>query len=404
MSKNDDDFGYKQGNPPENTSNKSKEPDTARIIEVSCNQKEDMLSDNDYNHPPVYRFDENSANKEVKVDIPTQGGENVEEKTSNKNKNKSLFAKVFPSRNDSTAEVLRKIVLIVCVLIMVVCVGIILNIYVFEPLAAQKNDSEIIDIKNTPNNSDIFLKYPNVDFPKGMNPEFASLYAKNNDFAGWLEIKGLGMEFAVVQAEDNEEYVRKNFYKQTTKYGCPFVDRRNSLHYLNRNTIIYGHNMSYDDLLFGKLEQYKTIEGFKTAPVIDFNTLFEDYCWKVYAVFISNADKEHDNDYVFNYIFTNVSSDEVFAEYIDELDRRKLYTTGVDINPSDKILTLSTCTYEFRNARLVIVARMVRENESTSVDTSTATKNNSVKYPQIWYDTYNNGKNPYFSAKKWLPR
>ena len=159
--------------------------------------------------------------------------------------------------------------------------------------------------------------------------------------------------------------------------------------------------MMTDDLIFGRLEEYTTIKGFKSAPIIEFDTMYKDYKWKIFAVFITNADKEHDNGYVFNYIFTNVRSDSDFEEYIEQLDQRKLYTTGVDIKPSDKILTLSTCSYEFHNARLVVVARMVRQGEEAYVNTSQAKMNPSPRYPQVWYDTYNGGKNPYSSYEKW---
>ena len=85
-------------------------------------------------------------------------------------------------------------------------------------------------------------------------------------------------------------------------------------------------------------------------------------------MFITNATTAEDNGYFFNYVWTNIS-EASFEQYIAELDSRKLYTTGVDIKPTDKILTLSTCLYEFDNARLVVVARMVRDGESEEVDT-----------------------------------
>ena len=50
---------------------------------------------------------------------------------------------------------------------------------------------------------------------------------------------------------------------------------------------------------------------------------------------------------------------------------------SVDINENDQILTLSTCSYELPNYRLVIVAQ-VREGDST-VDTSVFKKRKAVK-------------------------
>ena len=77
-----------------------------------------------------------------------------------------------------------------------------------------------------------------------------------------------------------------------------------------------------------------------------------------------------------------------------------LINTGVDVQPSDKLLTLSTCSHEFDNARLVVVARMVREGERAEVDTSNVTLNTSARYPQVYYDK-KKISNPYVGAACW---
>ena len=143
--------------------------------------------------------------------------------------------------------------------------------------------------------------------------------------------------------------------------------------------------MRHDDKVFGTLEQYREIEGFKKAPTIEVFTLNGTYTFKVYAVFVTNAEEKDDNGHVFNYIFTQAGN-ESFLNYIAEIDKRKYYTTGVDINENDKILTLSTCCYDFDNARLAVVARMVREGENSAVDTSLAFRNENQKFPQAWYN------------------
>ena len=97
-----------------------------------------------------------------------------------------------------------------------------------------------------------------------------------------------------------------------------------------------------------------------------------------------------------------------FVKYYEELQQRSYIHTGVDVQPSDKIITLSTCTYFFdrngslENARFVVVARLVREGESETVDTSLATLNDNVRYPQLYYDVFG-GTNPWRNASKWVP-
>lgn len=64
---------------------------------------------------------------------------------------------------------------------------------------------------------------------------------------------------------------------------------------------------------------------------------------------------------------------------------RKFYTTSVDLTPHDKLLTISTCYYDFKNARLVVVARMQWDNETDTPDASHAQVNPAPKYSQVWY-------------------
>ncbi|MBO5411243.1 MAG: sortase [Clostridia bacterium] len=303
------------------------------------------------------------------------------DKTDNNSKNESTGAK----------EVLRKICFALSCICLVISLGYLLNYYVIEPYMSLKQDDELSDLLVEESDGtdeyweSIKEKYPDITFPMDMNPSFAELYALNPEIAGWVRIPALNINFPVMQAEDNDKYLKTDFYGNKTNYGETFFDYRNNLDILDRNTIIHGHNMRHDDKVFGTLEEYRKIEGFKKAPTIEVFTLNGTYTFKVYAVFVTNTQEKDDNGHVLNYIFTNTGNVS-FLNYIEEIDKRKYYTTGVDINENDKILTLSTCCYDFEDARLAVVARLVREGESTAVDTSLAFINEQQKFPQVWYN------------------
>lgn len=300
--------------------------------------------------------------------------------------------KTVPAKSSKKQkETGRKIVMALAVVCLIVSLGILLNYYVIEPYIASKRNDDIVSMveSTTEPTVDPWIaireKYPDVIFPQKMNPAFADIYAANTDFAGWVSIPGLDINTAVVQAEDNDKYLRRDFYGNSTSYGAPFFDYRNAMMTLDRNTVIYGHNMRHDDKIFGTLEKYRETETFKQNPIIKMSTLYGDYTFKIYAVFISNSKMRDDNGKIFNYIFTDATTDK-FAKYIEEIDKRKLYTTGVELSPHDKILTLSTCCYDFEDARLVVVGRLLREGESESVDTSRVIINGNPKFPQAYYD------------------
>lgn len=307
-------------------------------------------------------------------------------------------------------EVIRKIILSLSIITIIVSCGILVNTYFIEPyrfkndaqdLAEQMSDSISEHSDLNVNDAQLESENPDVNFPDGMLAKYAQLYAANDDLRGWISIPGLGINLPIAQGSNNSYYLKRDIYGKYTRYGVPFFDyRMTDFENLHRNTVVYGHNMRYDDLIFGMLENYRDIKkGFEVAPVIECNTIYGDHTWFVYAVFITNSEESDDNGYVLPYNFIDVG-DAKFESYIKEIDKRKFYTTGVDINVTDKILTLQTCCYDFDGAQLIVVARERREGESINIDTSKAYKNENPKYPQAWYDA-NKKTNPYAEDARW---
>ena len=323
------------------------------------------------------------------------------------------------------SELIRRIVLGVSIVAIVISAGMLLN----EWRLSRQNDNVmeeaegLIITEGTTNKSDkdkdkdkttttpltpeeqwaqIKKDYPNVLFPATIQLKYAKLYGENQDFVGYLSAEGVNLNLPVVQTDNDETYLNKNFYGSTTKYGCPFVTHLNNISYnhLDMNTVIFGHHMN-NGTIFGALDKYKTLAGYKAAPVITFNTLYKDYQWKIIAAFITNGYAKGDNNYIFPYYFTNLSSTYKMSAYLSELAQRSLYDTGVDVLPTDKLLTLSTCSHEFDDARFVVVARLVRDGESTAVDTSKAVVNSKPRYPQAYYSK-KGMTNPYKNANRWV--
>ncbi len=305
-------------------------------------------------------------------------------------------------------EIVRRIVLSLAILVIIASGVILVNTYIVQPAIAKKLINDTVSDLSTglkehgdaEIDDNISSKY-DVTFPMGMLAKYAPLYASNTDLRGWISIPAFEINLPVVQGTDNSYYLKRNIYKKWTEYGVPFFDYRiaqGQFVYLPRNTVIYGHNMRSDDLIFGMLEEYRDIDGFKRAPIIECNTIYGDYKWVVCGAFISNSKAEHDNGYVFPYNFIDCS-DQKFAEYITELEKRRFYDTGVDLAVTDKILTLSTCCYDFPDARLVVVARLLRDGESVSIDTSKAIKNPDPKSPQALCDELGKPNNYAYDAR-----
>lgn len=211
----------------------------------------------------------------------------------------------------------------------------------------------------------------------------------NSDYAGWIKIDGV-VDEPIVQTKDNEFYLDHD-YKSKAKSdgGTIFADYRNILNTRKQsdNIVLYGHNQK-NGTRFGNLDLYKWNKNYyKSKPLISFNTAYEERQYKIFSVFITNVNPEHDNGNVFDYQnYIDLKDEARFNTFVDQCKKRSLIITDdVDIKLGDKFLTLSTCSTEFEPSRLVIVAREVRDGESTEVDMTKFKVNDNPLFPAIYY-------------------
>ena len=294
----------------------------------------------------------------------------------------------------SILSFLRKALLGLSVICFISCSAYLIKYYVVEPYK-NKAVAETPSIDESDTQTTML-----ANKSKHVLAKYKELLQQNGDFVGLIRIPLLDDEdMKVVQCEDNDTYLSTNFNGEYSVYGTLFVDYRNMLDELDANTIIYGHKMR-DGQIFGHLNYYQDIDNYKDYPTLKFNTIYEDGTWKVFAAFIINIYDSQDNGYTFPYRTINFPSDEKFNEFIADVKSRSYYINdSVDIKPGDKILTLSTCCYEFEDSRFVVMARRVRDGESEDVDVSAVRTNENQKFPQAWYDA-NGIDNPFVDAKR----
>mgnify|MGYP002648744153 FL=1 len=225
-----------------------------------------------------------------------------------------------------------------------------------------------------------------TSFEPVMLPEYRKLYEINSDIVGWLNI-GDGLLSTPVMQRDNEYYLTHDFYGEEDKHGQVFLDKGNSPQLTDDNTILYGHNITSDRSMFNILARYKDTEFAAEHPVIQLNTLYNRRQYAVAAVYIVSTRPEHGE--LFDYIsYLKFSTRDAKQAYIAQIQKRSLIDTGVKMTADDRLLTLSTCTYEFADARLVVVARQLREGESAEGFGKQVVKRENPVMPQIWNELF----------------
>lgn len=176
--------------------------------------------------------------------------------------------------------------------------------------------------------------------------DFESLKQMNSDVVGWIYIPGTHVNYPVVQGSDNSYYLNRLFTKQWNSAGAIFVDYRNAADFTDWHTIIYGHQMN-NRTMFNDLKLYEDQEFYDQQPVGYLITPDATYLLEFFSGYVSSVDT---NAWDLNF------TEDSFASWLKDLQSRSEFTSQVQPQVGDRVVTLSTCSSAFANARFVLHA------------------------------------------------
>ena len=284
-----------------------------------------------------------------------------------------LYLSYIPNKRDNLKQIILKVFFLITLTVFIVSAVYIANYF----LNAKHQDGIVEQARSVWHEAEAEPEPSVIEL----------LLQENSDFKGWITVPNTQIDNPIYQTDNNDFYLNHNQQKQKSIYGALFFDYQNVITEAetDKNLVVYGHHMK-NGSMFGNLTKYKQLRFYKQNPTVEFSTLYKKSTYKIYAAFVLNASKADDNDYIYNISRKSFIDDKDFDSWVNEAKERSLINTGVDVKNGDNIITLVTCTYDFDNARFVVMARETREGEDASVDTSKATANSSPKYPKRWYD------------------
>ncbi len=189
-------------------------------------------------------------------------------------------------------------------------------------------------------------------------PEFKEMLAVNSKLIGWLKIEDTNIDYPVAQTTDNEYYLDHDLNQNKDRNGTIFLDTNCDVIKPSTNLILYGHHMRSGNM-FGNLEKYQDESYYEKHKYITFDTLYEYGTYEVMYVFRSHVFTETEVAFKY-YQFIDAYSEVEFDSYMDEMAEMSLYDTGVTASFGDRLLTLSTCDYQEKDGRFVVVAKKIR--------------------------------------------
>ena len=250
---------------------------------------------------------------------------------------------------------MRKIINIILVAIIIVCLSIIGYKY-YNYNKDDKLNSEIQDLQpviNEASDSDNNSSGENDGQDQSKEGNYVNsaneeeLKSINSDYKMWIQIENTNINYPVVQGSDNDYYLKHNFRKESNISGTVFVESANDIDN-DKNIILYGHNMR-NGTMFNNITSYKE-ESFFDADnrikIIMNNTLYE---YEVFSVYVKNVSDIN--------LAMGFASTEEFINYAYNEAEQSLYKKDINFSEDDNLMTLVTCSYEFTDARTIVVAR-----------------------------------------------
>lgn len=183
-----------------------------------------------------------------------------------------------------------------------------------------------------------------------LSADFESLEQINNQSTAWILSDDGTINYPVVQGTDNEYYLDHLIDGTYNFNGSIFMDFRNAKDLSDKNTFIYGHNM-LDGTMFASLSLYSSEGYYEEHPELLLMTPDGSYSLQVFA---GSTVPGNSDVYQLNY-----NGDEDFLAYLEKVRAISHFSSSVEVGAADRIVTLSTCAYDYEDARYVLFCKLV---------------------------------------------
>ena len=229
--------------------------------------------------------------------------------------------------------------------------------YMMEKKQSERKQQDLIDQVVTPGSDSNDTENDNTgpdnntapsagSEPDYITVDFKTLQAKYPDVVGWLYCANTGLNYPIVQTaeEGGEYYLYRDIDGSSNKNGTVFLDWRCNSDFTSQNNLIYGHNMK-TGRMFAPIVKYRDQSFYDAHPYMYLYTPNQLYKVNLFAGMVTPHD-------------STVYSYSLSADYIKQCIASSTFKSSVG-TPTGNILTLSTCAYDYDNARYVVMGELV---------------------------------------------
>lgn len=187
--------------------------------------------------------------------------------------------------------------------------------------------------------------------PEAATIDFDELCKVNQQIYAWIFIPGTCVNYPILQNDIEEDYYLDHNLDGSSGYpSCIYTHPRNQKDFNDPDTVIYGHNMK-DGSMFGSLKNYKEKAYAKNHKYLYIYTPEKVITYEYLAAY------EYDDRLILDY-YDDFEDPAVFQDYLNEVGSKA--SDDVELNTTDRLITLSTCTGD-DDKRLLIQFKKCKE-------------------------------------------
>jgi len=257
----------------------------------------------------------------------------------------------------------RKIIFIFIITLSIICILYSLinilkwfldNNNIKEEMEQIEKDVTITEVPDIQITNNIEITTDENNNMSYLEADFSKLMQTNKEVVAWIRVPNTNINYPIVQHIDNTYYLNHSFTRDTNDAGWVFMDYRNSIYDIGKNTIIYAHTRK-DGSMFGTLENTLNSNWYENKDnyIIKLSTLTENTLWEIFSIYRIPTTSD--------YIQTDFPDNNSFQKFLDTIKERSIYNFETTPGIQDKVLTLSTC--HNKNERIVMHAKLIKSQK-----------------------------------------
>lgn len=187
----------------------------------------------------------------------------------------------------------------------------------------------------------------------GDSMSLAELVAINPDVIGWIEIDDTRIDQPLIQSKkDDLEYVNKSPLGEFSIGGSCFLSVQNNGDFSDPYNLTYGHHIENGGM-YGDVSEFLDDSYFEKHQTGKLYTLDKEWTLEVFSIVKANPDN--------NMIFETYQYRDAGIGSLDTfLRENSTHYRDIGIQPTDQIISLSTCYNSDTNGRAILFARMIQ--------------------------------------------